>query len=178
MASNYTNSDSTENITETSSSKTKDDFLNEILMCGIRLSRMSSPYCLPCAHSFCRSCLLDYAQNNNNTSTSINFILCPYCKYQFNFRSFEHFESILIINPVLKQLCEALDTSKINSDQQQQQQSQSNGLYRARCHTCCLLKMLKICKHCYFMLCDTCRRTHLLDIHRESKIQLDLLESH
>jgi hypothetical protein len=43
MASNYTNSDSTENITEISSSKTKDDFLNEILMCGICLSRMSSP---------------------------------------------------------------------------------------------------------------------------------------
>ncbi len=72
----------------------------------------SSPYCLPCAHSFCRSCLLDYAQNNNkNTSTSINLILCPYCKYQFHFRSFKHFESILIINPVLKQPCEALDAS-------------------------------------------------------------------
>jgi hypothetical protein len=27
------------------------------------------------------------------------------------------------------------------------------------------------------MLCETCRRTHLLDVHRESKIQLDLLES-
>ncbi|CAF5177063.1 unnamed protein product, partial [Rotaria sp. Silwood1] len=46
------------NITETSSSKTKDDFLNEILMCGICLSRMSSPYCLPCAHSFCRSFII------------------------------------------------------------------------------------------------------------------------
>ncbi len=174
MASNYVPSDSTENISEASSSsstsKVKDEFLNEILMCGICLSRMTSPCCLPCAHSFCRSCLLDYAQNNNNTSTPINFILCPYCKYQLNFRSFEHFESILIINPVLKQLCEALDTSKNNSDQ-------SNRIYRARCHTCCLLKMLKICKHCYFMLCETCRRTHLLDVHRESKIQLDLLES-
>jgi hypothetical protein len=181
MASNYTPSDSTDNISEASSSSTtskiKDDFLNEILMCGICLSRMSSPCCLPCAHSFCRSCLIDYAQNNNiNTSTPINFILCPYCKYQLNFRSFEHFESMLIINPVLKQLCEALDISKTNNDQQQQQ-TQSNVTYRARCHTCCLLKMLKICKHCYFMLCDTCRRTHLLDVHRESKLQLDLLES-
>jgi hypothetical protein len=92
----------------------------------------------------------------------------------------EHFESILIINPVLKQLCEALDTSKSNCDEQrqQQQQTQTNGIYQARCHTCCLLKMLKICKHCCFMLCETCRRTHLLDVHRESKIQLDLLESH
>jgi hypothetical protein len=181
MASNYTPSDSTDNISEASSSSTtskiKDDFLNEILMCGICLSRMSSPCCLPCAHSFCRSCLIDYAQNNNiNTSTPMNFILCPYCKYQLNFRSFEHFESMLIINPVLKQLCEALDISKTNNDQQQQQ-TQSNVTYRARCHTCCLLKMLKICKHCYFMLCDTCRRTHLLDVHRESKLQLDLLES-
>jgi hypothetical protein len=177
MASNYAPSDSTENISESSSSsstsKVKDDFLNEILMCGICLSRMTSPCCLPCAHSFCRSCLLDYAQNNN-TSTPINFILCPYCKYQLNFRSFENLESILIINPVLKQLCEALDTSKINSDKQQ---PQPNGIYRARCHTCCLLKMLKVCKHCYFMLCDTCRRTHLLDVHCESKLQLDLLES-
>jgi hypothetical protein len=171
------NSDSKDNISESSSStsKVKDDFLNEILMCGICLSRMSSPCCLPCAHSFCRSCLLDYAQNNNiNTSIPINFIFCPYCKYQINFRSFEHFESMLIINPILKQLCETLDISKINSDQQQ---TQANGIYRARCHTCCLLKMLKICKHCSFMLCDTCRRTHLLDVHRESKIQLDLLQS-
>jgi hypothetical protein len=181
MASNYTPSDSTDNLSESSSasssttSKIKDDVLNEILMCGICLSRMSSPCCLPCAHSFCRSCLIDYAQNTNiNPSTPMNFILCPYCKYQFNFRSFEHFESMLIINPILKQLCEALDTSKINNDQHQ---TQSNGIYRARCHTCCLLKMLKICKHCYFMLCDTCRRTHLLDVHRESKLQLDLLES-
>jgi hypothetical protein len=177
MASNYTPSDSSENISEASSSsstsKVKDEFLNDILMCGICLSRMTSPCCLPCAHSFCRSCLLDYAQNNN-TSTASNFILCPYCKYQLNFRSFEHFESLLIINPVLKQLCEALDTSKMNSDQQP---TQPNGTYRARCHTCCLLKMLKICKHCYFMLCETCRRTHLLDVHRESKVQLDLLES-
>jgi hypothetical protein len=170
MASNYTPSD---NLSE--SSKIKDEFLNEILICGICLSRMSSPCCLPCAHSFCRSCLIDYAQNNNNnSSTPINFILCPYCKYQLNFRSFEHFESLLIINPVLKQLCEVLETSKLNSDQQQ---TQSNGIHRARCHTCCLLKMLKVCKHCYFMLCDVCRRTHLLDVHRESKLQLDLLES-
>ena len=26
------------------------------------------------------------------------------------------------------------------------------------------------------MLCETCRRTHLLDVHRESKVQLDTLE--
>ena len=180
MASSYTSFDSSENISETSSSssKVKDDFLNEVLMCGICLSRMSSPCCLPCAHSFCRSCLLDYARNNNNNhvhqSTPMNAILCPYCKYQLNFRTFEHFESMLIINPVLKQLCEALESSKTHS---QQQQTSSHGTYRARCHTCCLLKMLKICKHCYFMLCDTCRRTHLLDVHRESKLQLELLQS-
>jgi hypothetical protein len=169
MASNSTPSG--DNIPQTSS-KSKDDLLTEILTCGICLSRMSSPCCLPCAHAFCRSCLLDYAQNNNiHTSTPINYILCPYCKFQLNFRSFEHFESLLIINPTLKQLCEVLDTSKLNSDQ-------TNGTYRARCHTCCLLKMLKVCKHCFFMLCETCRRTHLLDVHRESKIQLDILETH
>ncbi len=150
------------------SSKTKDDLLNEILTCGICLSRMSSPCCLPCAHSFCRSCLLDYAEN---TSVSINYILCPYCKFKLNFRSIEHLESLLIINPILKQLCEVLDTSKLNSNS-------TNGTYRARCHACCFLKMIKICKHCYFMLCETCRRTHLLDVHRESKLQLDLLDSH
>lgn len=176
MASSYTCFDSTENISETTSSKVKEDFLNEILMCGICLSRMSSPCCLPCAHSFCRSCLLDYARNTNNSpsnSSQSNSILCPYCKYQLNFRSFEHFESILIINPVLKQLCEALDASTSNPHQH----PSSHGTYRARCHTCCLLKMLKICRHCSFMLCDTCRRTHLLDVHRESKIQLELLQS-
>ena len=27
------------------------------------------------------------------------------------------------------------------------------------------------------MLCETCRRTHLLDVHRESKAQLDVLEA-
>ncbi|CAF2367737.1 unnamed protein product [Rotaria sp. Silwood2] len=175
MASNCTSSNFSSNNTETTS-KSKDDLLSEILTCGICLSRMTSPCCLPCAHSFCRSCLLDYAQNNNmNTSTPINYILCPYCKFQLNFRSFEHFESMLIINPTLKQLCEALDASVLNSDQPQYQTS---GIYRARCHTCCLLKMLKVCKHCFFMLCETCRRTHLLDVHRESKIQLDILDSH
>ncbi|CAF0790988.1 unnamed protein product [Rotaria sordida] len=173
MASNGTSSNFSNNTTETTS-KNKDDLLSEILTCGICLSRMSSPCCLPCAHSFCRSCLLDYAQNNNiNALTPINYILCPYCKFQLNFRSFEHFESILIINPTLKQLCEALDASVLNSDQSQYQ---TNGNYRARCHTCCLLKMLKVCKHCFFMLCETCRRTHLLDVHRESKIQLDILD--
>ncbi|CAF3445314.1 unnamed protein product [Rotaria sp. Silwood1] len=178
MASNHTSSNSTENLSESlsSSPKIKDDFLNELLTCGICLSRMKSPCCLPCAHSFCRSCLLDYAQSNNmNTTTPIYFILCPYCKYQFNFHSYEHFESILIINPILKQLCEALDTSRLNSNLKQE--IQSNGIYRARCHTCCLLSMLKICKHCSFMLCETCRRTHLLDVHRESKLQLDVLET-
>ncbi|CAF2923959.1 unnamed protein product [Rotaria sp. Silwood2] len=175
MASNCTSSNFSSNNTETTS-KSKDDLLSEILTCGICLSRMTSPCCLPCAHSFCRSCLLDYAQNNNmNASTPINYILCPYCKFQLNFRSFEHFESMLIINPTLKQLCEALDASVLNSDQPQYQTS---GIYRARCHTCCLLKMLKVCKHCFFMLCETCRRTHLLDVHRESKIQLDILDSH
>ncbi|UJR30216.1 hypothetical protein I4U23_017754 [Adineta vaga] len=181
MASNYTPSDSPDNISEcssssSSSSKIKDELLNDILMCGICLSRMTSPCCLPCAHSFCRSCLLDYAQNTTiNSTTSMNFILCPYCKYQLNFRSFEHFESMLIINPILKQLCEALDSSKPTTCDQQQ--NQINGIYRARCHTCGLLKMLKICKHCAFMLCETCRRTHLLDVHRESKLQLNTLES-
>ncbi|CAF0839211.1 unnamed protein product [Rotaria sp. Silwood1] len=174
MASNCTSSNFSSNTSETTS-KSKDDLLSEILICGICLSRMSSPCCLPCAHSFCRSCLLDYAQNNNiNTSTPINYIFCPYCKFQLNFRSFEHFESMLIINPTLKQLCEALDASALNSDQPQYQTS---GVYRARCHACCLLKMLKVCKHCFFMLCDTCRRTHLLDVHRESKVQLDILDS-
>jgi len=28
------------------------------------------------------------------------------------------------------------------------------------------------------MLCDTCRRTHLLDVHRESKVELEILESY
>ena len=149
-------------LPETSQTKTKDELINEILTCGICLSRMSSPCCLPCAHSFCRTCLLDYAEN---TSTMINYILCPYCKYQFNFRSIEHLESLLIINPIMKQLCDVLDTAKVN------------GTHRARCHTCCLLKMLKICKHCHFMLCEACRRIHLLDVHRESKLQLDLLDS-
>jgi hypothetical protein len=75
MASNCTPSGCSTNIPETSS-KDKDDLLNEILTCGICLSRMTSPCCLPCAHSFCRSCLLDYAQNNNmNTVTPINYIL-------------------------------------------------------------------------------------------------------
>jgi hypothetical protein len=82
---------------------------------------------------------------------------------------------MLIINPTLKQLCEVLDTTKSNSDQTQ---FQTSGLHRARCHTCCLLKMLKVCKHCSFMLCETCRRTHLLDVHRESKIQLEILDSY
>ncbi len=90
-------------FSETSTVKTKDELLNDILTCGICLSRMSSPCCLPCAHSFCRTCLLDYAEN---TSASINYILCPYCKYQLNFRSIEHLESLLIINPIMKQLCD------------------------------------------------------------------------
>lgn len=175
MASNHSSSCFSGNNTEPTS-KTKDDLLNEILTCGICLSRMLLPCCLPCAHSFCRSCLLDYAQNNNiNTSTPINYILCPYCKFQINFRSLEHFESMLIINPTLKQLCEAMDASVLQTEQSC---NQTNNIYRARCHTCCLLKMLKVCKHCYFMLCETCRRTHLLDVHRESKMQLDTLDSH
>ena len=156
---------------ESSSIKTKDDLLNEILVCGICLCRLTSPCCLPCAHSFCRSCLLDYARNNNNNNNINSSILCPYCKYEVNFQSFEHFESLLIINPILKQLCEVLETSKSTSNS-------SNGTYSARCHSCCLLKMLKVCKHCYFMLCDTCRRTHLLDVHRESKVELEILESY
>lgn len=169
------NTNSTTNFSETST--LKDDFLNEILTCGICLSRMSSPCCLPCAHSFCRPCLLDYARNHNiHTSAPINSIFCPYCKFQVNFRSFEHFESILIINPILKQLCEVLDSSKINADSTSNT-SNGNGMSQARCHSCCLLKMLKICKHCSFMLCETCRRSHLLDVHRESKLQLEILES-
>ena len=86
-----------------------------------------------------------------------------------NFHSFEHFESMLIINPILKQLCEVLEQSKSDGP--------SGAVSRARCHSCCLLKMLKVCKHCFFMLCETCRRTHLLDVHRESKAQLDVLEA-
>lgn len=174
MASNCTSSNFSTNTTQTTS-KTKHDILNEILTCGICLSRLSSPCCLPCAHAFCRSCLLGYAENNNiNTSAPTNSISCPFCKFQLNFRSFEHFESMLVINPTLKQLCEALDASSLSSEQSQ---TPTNGPHRARCHACCLLKMLKVCKHCFFMLCETCRRAHLLDVHRESKQQLEILES-
>lgn len=179
MASNYMSPTSADHSFESlsSDSKIKQDFLDQLLICGICLSRMSLPCCLPCAHSFCRSCLLNYAQSNNiNESIPVYFMLCPYCKRQFNFYSYEHFQSMLIVNPVLKQLCEALEKSALNSNQQEQQ-TQSNGTIRARCHTCSLLKSLKICKHCCFLLCDTCRRSHLLDIHRESKSQIDLLEN-
>ncbi|UJR16297.1 hypothetical protein I4U23_003203 [Adineta vaga] len=154
-----------------SSHKTKDDLLNEILQCGICLSRMSSPCCLPCAHAFCRSCLIDYAENNYvNTSSSMNYIRCPYCNIYLNYSSIEQLETMLIVNPTLRQLCEVLEAAKTASEQ-------TNAGYQARCHTCCSLQMLKICKHCSFMLCATCRRTHLLDVHRESKFQLDILDS-
>ncbi|CAF0790034.1 unnamed protein product [Adineta steineri] len=172
MATNSTTSSTFENKTSDKSSKNKEELLNEILTCGICLSRMSSPCCLPCAHAFCRTCIINYAENNNNvnTPTEINYIRCPYCKFQLNFSSLKYLESILIINPTLRQLCEVLETSNLNSNQ-------TNGTYNARCHTCCSLEMLKVCKHCYFMLCDKCRRIHLLDVHRESKIQLDILDT-
>lgn len=148
------------------SSTNKDD-LNEILTCGICLSRMSSPCCLPCAHSFCRSCLLDYATTNNGDSFRLtHYILCPYCKFRLNFRSLEHLQSLLIVNPILNQLCEMLSNPTFNQ-----------GAYRARCHTCSSMELLKICKHCSFMLCQTCRKTHLLDFHEQCKNQIERLQS-
>ena len=99
MASNNRSSDCSTSTAETSSTK-KDEVLIETLTCGICLSRMTSPCCLHCGHGFCRQCLLDYASSQMNTSSSnlINSLLCPYCKYQVEFHSIEHLESILIMD--------------------------------------------------------------------------------
>ena len=160
MASNSTSSER--------SSARKDD-LDEILTCGICLCRMSSPCCLPCAHSFCRSCLLDYAgKSNAPTARPMNYILCPFCKSRLDFRSLEHLQTLLIINPTLNQLCEMLHSSKSSSTQ---------GTSHARCHTCSSMESLKICKHCSYMLCQKCRQKHLLDVHQQCQSRIEILHS-
>lgn len=144
--------------------KTKNELLNELLKCALCHSHMSSPCCLPCAHAFCRSCLLKHAHSNPvHTSGSLPHIRCPHCTFQLTFSSLAHLDSLLVVNPTLKQLCELLEPV--------------SDVLQARCHTCCMLQVLKICKHCSFMLCATCRRTHLLEVHRESKAQLDVLDA-
>lgn len=147
------------------------DNLDEILTCGICLFPMSSPCCLPCAHSFCRTCLLDYAGKNRISSARPMYCLpCPFCKSRLDFRSMEHLQSLLIVNPTLNQLCEMLRASKSNPNSTQ-------GTHHARCHTCSSMELLKICKHCSFMLCQTCRQTHLLDLHQQCQSRVQILHS-
>ncbi|CAF1451029.1 unnamed protein product, partial [Didymodactylos carnosus] len=154
--------------------KSKDEFLDEILMCGICLSRMKQPRSLPCMHSFCQQCLIEFVHNSTNS------IDCPYCKLHIEYNNFAHFQSMLLVNPVLKQLCEALDSENFTSskfdDSNTSSSTTNNNASHARCHTCGLLKLLKVCKHCFFMLCQECRKQHLLEVHSESKHLLEQLE--
>lgn len=169
MATNSNHQTATPGSTSQTNAKGKDDNFHQILTCGICLSRMTLPCCLPCAHPFCRQCLIEYARNHIRHGISLNnSLLCPFCKYQLNFSSLEHFETMLIVNPVLNQLCEALDA----------QPTSTSGVLMARCHSCSSIKPLKVCKHCSFTLCETCRQNHLLEVHRESSLRLKNLEYH
>ena len=160
------------NTTSFEGSSTQKDDLNELLTCGICLSRMISPCSLSCAHSFCRSCLLDYAeQNNKNAARPTHYILCPYCKSRMNFHSLQQFQSLLIVNPILNQLCQMLENTS------QSNPTSSQGACRARCHICTTMDLLKMCKHCSFMLCQMCRKKHLLEVHEQCKLQIETLHS-
>ncbi|ESO83882.1 hypothetical protein LOTGIDRAFT_132592, partial [Lottia gigantea] len=53
------------------------------LCCKICNEEYRQPKYLPCLHSFCKTCLIDYVKQN---STSEGFFNCPECGTQSNVR--------------------------------------------------------------------------------------------
>ncbi|XP_046548315.1 tripartite motif-containing 13-like isoform X2 [Haliotis rubra] len=104
----------------------------EDLICPICSSVFDEPKLLPCAHRFCRKCLLDYVG-----SRSSNHCPCPLCKASFRGDRSYPTDSILQ-----------------NLIQDRKDECRVHGLRRTRyCISCCLLA----CAECVMVKHKTCK---------------------
>lgn len=133
---------------ETVINKTRKDLIKETLLCPMCLDVLQLPVSLPCAHTFCRSCVQRLGGKGN--------VICPCCRRQHTIDVHS-----LNVNTVLASLLESLALS----DKVDRCAEHSKKL-NVFCFTCTTF----ICTHCALLKHE---KTHEL---RSFKEFLEVLE--
>ncbi|XP_056264398.1 E3 ubiquitin-protein ligase TRIM39-like [Pseudoliparis swirei] len=119
-------------------------------LCSVCLSVFTDPVTTPCGHNFCKKCLNDYWNTNNQN-------MCPLCKKVFTSRPELHINTFI---------CEMV--SQFRQSTQQKASSSSSEQQESRpgevpCDVCTgtKLKALKSCLVCLESYCETHLEGHL-----------------
>ncbi|XP_068444795.1 E3 ubiquitin-protein ligase TRIM21-like [Clinocottus analis] len=119
-------------------------------LCSICLDVFTDPVSTPCGHNFCKNCITDYWNNNNQN-------MCPMCKEVFTTRP------DLKVNTFITEMVSQFRPSaqqKASSSSSEQQESKPGEV---PCDVCTgtKLKALKSCLVCLASYCETHLEPHL-----------------
>ncbi|XP_068451743.1 E3 ubiquitin-protein ligase TRIM47-like [Clinocottus analis] len=119
-------------------------------LCSICLDVFTDPVTTSCGHNFCKNCITDYWNNNNQN-------MCPMCKKVFTSRP------ELLVNTLFSEMVSQFRHSaqqKASSSSSEQQESKPGEV---PCDVCTgtKLKALKSCLVCLVSYCETHLEPHL-----------------
>ncbi|XP_068451742.1 E3 ubiquitin-protein ligase TRIM39-like [Clinocottus analis] len=119
-------------------------------LCSICLDVFTDPVTTSCGHNFCKNCITDYWNNNNQN-------MCPMCKKVFTTRPELHINTF--ISEMVSQFRQSAQ-HKASSSSSEQQESKPGEV---PCDVCTgtKLKALKSCLVCLASYCETHLEPHL-----------------
>ncbi|XP_028328863.1 tripartite motif-containing protein 29-like [Gouania willdenowi] len=139
------------------------------LNCSVCLDVLKDPVTIPCGHSYCRDCITDYWDQNQNRAA-----VCPQCRNTFSPRP------NLCRNTVLSDLLDRLRTVELQDCTQDQNLDQGQAV---RCDVCpgSSSRAVRSCLVCLVSFCELHVRPHLdstaFQTHRLVEPQVRLQDS-
>lgn len=109
------------------------------LQCSICLEGFKSPKLLPCFHSFCKACLVTYAESNSNNTGKFNCPLCRCC-IQLPDNGVDGFQSNFYV------VTKEIETSEFEAS--------------VACDICDSLEAVSRCIECDENMCQICTKSH------------------
>ncbi|XP_065167422.1 tripartite motif-containing protein 2-like [Atheta coriaria] len=133
--------------------------LEELVECGICLSRLENPKMLACQHTFCYDCLKQMQQQ-----TDEDYIECPVCKQKSMVVNVDALPSNIYLNNLITLLTN--ETEEVSTDTQapveQAKQFIAKGVSVScsKCTTVCEQQNIVKCQHCKMDFCGVCFPQH------------------
>ncbi|XP_006818271.2 putative E3 ubiquitin-protein ligase MID2 [Saccoglossus kowalevskii] len=130
------------------------DSLERELSCAVCMELYTDPLLLPCAHSFCRSCLPDVLKRNSNQKSGHSRLVCPSCRFtvELDKRGIDGLPRNFLLDNIIERYKEEKSTDG--------RPVKVKGVACDVCADSGGAKASKTCIQCGVSYCDRCLRTY------------------